>query len=835
MRTASRKALSYVLAGAMTFASFSYIGVKNVNAANKGTSDDPYLISNVSELQSFADKVNNDIKVTLCAKLVKDINLKGVKDFTPIGNENVIFEGTFDGNNHTISNMVIDQKNDAFLGLFGNNKGNIKNVNLVGSDIKGTTLTGAIVGNNEKGGLVINCSTTMGKIKCSDTKAAGIAGVNDGEIVNCYARTDVEAKNIVGGIVGENKGLVKNVYATEEVKATKGENVGAIAGKTKSLDNVKDCFYKNQKVEYKKGNKKENLDIKAFGNIDNEDVNEDTAKVYNEASLMKGDAFLDRLNSNVNALKGAYPEIASWIIDKNKNDSYPIFGAITSDDTNDATIKNEIVKKLSNLSYKSGSVNNDTDKVSKTDKDKGNKNKDKKNNKHNKKNPTNNPTQEPIIDPTETPTQAPSGQPTNAPTDNGDDILVTDVPDEPTESVEPTNIDEPTESVEPTDTDEPNETSDPTESVEPTDTDEPTESVEPTDTSEPTGEPTTCPCKDKCKAKKELCKAKKELCSKKWHAWWVQNKLIKAWWDLYYANINLCGKKQALEKVKKEADCAKKNADLLLKAAQNKAFWANLDAKNKGKKWEDAKKALSDAKQKQKEANEKLDKLKKEAQKADERYQAAKKAKDSAKVTRQAADKAVEAAQKVVDLLNASLNNISADSKFLEAQQKAIEKQKEAAKKAEKALKEKEKADKKLADAKKQEDEAKKKAEEAKKAKEKAKVTQQEAKKALEDAKKAQKTADDNIKNADKKVKEKEAAKENADKLAKEAKTAKENADKLVKEAENKKTEADKKASEAEKASNEATKAAKDAADAQKDSRQGSTRCKRCTRSSSDK
>ena len=67
------------------------------------------------------------------------------KKWIPIGNENDNFRGTFDGNYHTISNLVINVENGNYQGLFGYiEKADIQNVKL--NDININTTTGNFVG-----------------------------------------------------------------------------------------------------------------------------------------------------------------------------------------------------------------------------------------------------------------------------------------------------------------------------------------------------------------------------------------------------------------------------------------------------------------------------------------------------------------------------------------------------------------------------------------------------------------------------------------------------------------------------------------------------------------
>ena len=86
-----------------------------------GTSDDPYLIEDAADLRAFRDLVNSGRR-TICGKLVNDINLNpgitfnsdgsydgGTPDsWTPIATAASAYNGTFDGNNKTVSGVYIN-------------------------------------------------------------------------------------------------------------------------------------------------------------------------------------------------------------------------------------------------------------------------------------------------------------------------------------------------------------------------------------------------------------------------------------------------------------------------------------------------------------------------------------------------------------------------------------------------------------------------------------------------------------------------------------------------------------------------------------------------------
>ena len=105
-----------------------------------------YQIYNVNQLKWFRDLVNGTLtdgterKKNANAKLMADIDLQ-YEAWTPIGkydpwyNGDIVYAGTFDGNNHTISNLKVEE--GYCSGFFGNvADGHVKNLGIINADLK---------------------------------------------------------------------------------------------------------------------------------------------------------------------------------------------------------------------------------------------------------------------------------------------------------------------------------------------------------------------------------------------------------------------------------------------------------------------------------------------------------------------------------------------------------------------------------------------------------------------------------------------------------------------------------------------------------------------------
>ena len=120
--------------------------------------DNIYEIVYASELAWLAAAVNGDLteeytRSNVAANdfkgktfvLTQDIDLGG-KEWTPIGNSNNIFKGTFDGDNHVVKNLKITGKNSN-VGLFGvTHDGEIKNLVVENAEVSGRLNVGVVAG-----------------------------------------------------------------------------------------------------------------------------------------------------------------------------------------------------------------------------------------------------------------------------------------------------------------------------------------------------------------------------------------------------------------------------------------------------------------------------------------------------------------------------------------------------------------------------------------------------------------------------------------------------------------------------------------------------------------
>ena len=215
----------------------------------KGTEAEPFELKTAEHLAWFRDFVNEG-NMKACAKIaddVKEIDMSTVchkadaekqvaeLSWTPIGNfASNKYQGTFDGNGKTISNLYIINAASEHLGFFGYaEKGNIKNITFDNAKVKSTGdhCTGILVG-FEKLCIIENIKTLANCSVEGKEQVGGIAGMASGDIGNCENHAKVNGANVVGGIVGNYWQSVKFIIscANYGVVTGTGKQVGGIAG-----------------------------------------------------------------------------------------------------------------------------------------------------------------------------------------------------------------------------------------------------------------------------------------------------------------------------------------------------------------------------------------------------------------------------------------------------------------------------------------------------------------------------------------------------------------------------------------------------------------------------
>ena len=221
--------------------------------------DDVINISSAKGLLEFARLVNEEGKTFSgkTVKLVNDINLAGIV-WNPVGQTGgytakTYFQGTFDGNGKTISNLTIPESSweagsnygenyaTGFFGFIDEGGNTIKNVTFEKANVAGHHWVGIAAGymTGTVSGVKVKDSTitsTYETSKADGDKAGGVVGyLNKGTISGCtVTESTISADRDSGSVVGYSNGIVtKNTaqlctvyYSTNDDTKIGGEIAG---------------------------------------------------------------------------------------------------------------------------------------------------------------------------------------------------------------------------------------------------------------------------------------------------------------------------------------------------------------------------------------------------------------------------------------------------------------------------------------------------------------------------------------------------------------------------------------------------------------------------------
>lgn len=202
-----------------------------------------YEISNLNGFKYFRDAVNAGTSYQgKTVLLACDIDLNN-EEWTPIGKSGATFQGTFDGQNHTIFNLKIDKPTTSDVGLFGytTTPGVLKNFTVENADVKGYLDVGAIAGTPYNAGY--ENITLKGLVKVEGfAYVGGMFGKNvyhslTGLTIQVSEGSYVKAESqnyrtYVGGVIGfmgEGSQTISDVVSNIDVYGSTCD-VGGITG-----------------------------------------------------------------------------------------------------------------------------------------------------------------------------------------------------------------------------------------------------------------------------------------------------------------------------------------------------------------------------------------------------------------------------------------------------------------------------------------------------------------------------------------------------------------------------------------------------------------------------
>ncbi|MFO7992282.1 MAG: GLUG motif-containing protein [Thermoplasmata archaeon] len=208
-------------------------------SGGNGTEGNPYLISNVTQLQNMTANVTAHYELANDIDASNTTEWNGGAGFKPVGNNTEYFTGSFDGQNYTITDLYINRSSVNYVGLFGYTDAGaeVSDVGLVDANITGSSSVGGLVGINGYDGTVNNSYAT-GDVNGTNGDVGGLVGTNSGTVNNSYAGGNVSGGGTIGGLVGRNgyDSMVNNSYATGDVNGTSWDTGGLVGYNEGTVD-----------------------------------------------------------------------------------------------------------------------------------------------------------------------------------------------------------------------------------------------------------------------------------------------------------------------------------------------------------------------------------------------------------------------------------------------------------------------------------------------------------------------------------------------------------------------------------------------------------------------
>jgi hypothetical protein len=240
-------------------------------AGGSGTPQDPWQVETAGQLNQVRNYLES------CFIQTADIYL-GVAPFNeyegwePIGKpyrqpySGPSFQGVYNGNGHSITGLYINRPEVDNQGLFGFSNGTIKNLGLEEIDVRGFENVGGLAGLNE--GSIVDChskgivtgeyyvgglvgSNNYGTIIASwnagnvlsNRMAGGLVAFNsNGSIQDCHNEGNVSCPSDAGGLVSSSTSLtISNCYNTGNVNCSGYGKTGGLVGYS-YLDTITNCY-----------------------------------------------------------------------------------------------------------------------------------------------------------------------------------------------------------------------------------------------------------------------------------------------------------------------------------------------------------------------------------------------------------------------------------------------------------------------------------------------------------------------------------------------------------------------------------------------------------------
>lgn len=210
------------------------VSLAETYGGGNGTAEDPYQIWTPEQMNTIGLNPGDWGKHF---KLMADIDMSAYAgtQYNIIGNLTSPFTGTFDGNEHVISNLTYDTTESVnYVGLFGYTQDSTTTIQNVGVENVSLSTRGSFVGGlvGFNYGILTSCYST-GSVSGTD-KVGGLCGQNNGTVGHSSFTGTVTGQSYTGGLCGTNSssnsdGIIFACHASGLVTAD-GDAVGGLCG-----------------------------------------------------------------------------------------------------------------------------------------------------------------------------------------------------------------------------------------------------------------------------------------------------------------------------------------------------------------------------------------------------------------------------------------------------------------------------------------------------------------------------------------------------------------------------------------------------------------------------
>ena len=244
------------VASCMLLSVLSVVAQTSTTPSGSGTSENPYLIESLANLNWVRVQTNNGNSFSSSYfRQTQDIDATATSGWSsgagwiPIGYAtnwtSRPFSGNYDGNGKKITGLHINRPSESSVGLFGRTSSSvIKNLTLEDVSIVGRGTVGGIAG------LTWNCNlsdlSVSGSVTGMEYYIGGLVGNNSADIMRCSSSAEVVGGSYVGGLIGWNylsSKIVAYSFSTGDVSGT--DYVGGFLGHQNS-GQIHNCYARGQ-------------------------------------------------------------------------------------------------------------------------------------------------------------------------------------------------------------------------------------------------------------------------------------------------------------------------------------------------------------------------------------------------------------------------------------------------------------------------------------------------------------------------------------------------------------------------------------------------------------